>query len=97
MGLGARFTSRSLAHLSNIRARIASDRPLAAEFVRGRILQTIERLRTLPHLGRTGRRQGTREFVVAGLPYLIVYRVDIGDADEIVILAVRHQRMDRRD
>lgn len=93
MGLEARFTARSLAHLSNIRARIARDRPLAAEFVRGRILQTIELLRTLPHLGRTGRRQGTREIVVAGLPYLVVYRIDIGDADELVILAIRHQRM----
>lgn len=92
MGLDIRFTARSVAHLSNIRARIATDRPLAAEFVRGRILQTIELLGTLPHLGRTGRRQGTRELVVAGLPYVVVYRIDIGDADEIVILAVRHHR-----
>lgn len=88
MGLKARFTPRSLAHLANIREHIARDRPVAAELVRGRILSAIERLRRLPHLGTTGRHQGTRELVVAGLPCVVVYRVDIGDEDELVILRI---------
>jgi Plasmid stabilization system protein len=86
MGLSVRFTPRSLAQLGVLRDRIARDRPMAAELVRGRVLEAIKLLQTLPRLGSPGRRDGTRELVVAGLPCVVVYRVDIGDADEVVIL-----------
>ena len=90
-----RFTRRALAHLTNIRAWIAANRPQAAELVRGRILASIETLCQLPRLGHPGQRSGTRELTVTGLPYVIVYRVDIGDSDELVILGIFHVAQDR--
>jgi plasmid stabilization system protein ParE len=42
-----------------------------------------------------GRAQGTYEWVVVGLPYIIVYEVDQA-ADEVAIIAVFHGARDRR-
>jgi len=62
-----------------------------AELVDRHIAETINTLRSLPRLGRVGRRKGTRELGVAGLPYVIVYRIDITDkGDEVVILGIFH-------
>ena len=62
--------------LGAIVARIVADNPEAAERVATAILETIERLAEFPHLGRPGRRTGTRELVVVAFPiYLIVYRI----------------------
>jgi plasmid stabilization system protein ParE len=91
-----RFSSRSILHLCHIRSFIARGSVDVAEEVRRRILATIERLCLLPRLGREGRHSGTREMVVPGLPYIIVYRIDIGDADELVILGVFHGAENRR-
>lgn len=91
-----RFSPRAHLQLRQIRDYIARDRPDAAELVRGRIFATITNLRALPRLGRSGQRAGTRELLVAGLPYLIVYRLDIGDADELVILGIFHAAQQRR-
>jgi len=38
------------------------------------IREAVERLADFPHRGRPGRLEGTRELVVAGTPYLVVYR-----------------------
>lgn len=32
-------------------------------------------LLSFPHIGRLGKKQGTRELVLAPLPYLMVYRI----------------------
>jgi toxin ParE1/3/4 len=40
-----------------------------------KIYATIVGLRSLPHRGRTGREEGTRELVIVGLPYIVVYRI----------------------
>ena len=90
-----RFSTRSISQLSNIRTYIERRNPDAAELVRLRILATIERLQRLPRIGRTGRRPGTREQRVPGLPFVIVYRIDIGDDDELVVLGVFHTAQHR--
>ena len=90
-----RLSQRTASHLSEIRAFLARDNPEIAELVRLRIVATIDRLRKLPKLGHAGRKSGTRELRVAGLPFVVVYRVDIGDQDELVILAVFHAAQDR--
>lgn len=41
-------------------------------------------------LGPEGRVPGTREFVVVGLPYRIVYQ--LASPDEVIVLAVVHTR-----
>ena len=45
---------------------------------------------SFPMLGRIGRAEGTREFSVVGLPYLIVYA--IVSESEIDVLTVIHAR-----
>jgi len=37
--------------------------------------ESAESLRNLPNRGRLGRKAGTRELPVVGLPFIIVYRV----------------------
>ena len=39
------------------------------------VIEAVERLVDFPHRGRQGRREGTRELVISGLPYIVVYRV----------------------
>ena len=56
------------------------------------IYETIATLRSLPHRGRAGREEGTRELVIAHLPYIVVYRLK-GDAVEI--LHIYHGAQDR--
>jgi addiction module RelE/StbE family toxin len=77
----------ALDDLESIRAFIAHDNPAAAVRVHAAIRKAVDPLAELPHVGRPGRVDGTRELVLAGLPYVVVYRV----ADsQVRILAVIH-------
>ena len=66
---------------------VAAENPEAAAKVVACVESAVERLAKHPSSGRTGRRPGTRELVVPGIPFVIIYRVD--DA-EVVILRVYH-------
>jgi plasmid stabilization system protein ParE len=83
-----------LADLEGISSWIANDNPSAARGVVLRILDAIERLGEFPGLGHAGKVAGTREWVVRGLPYIIVCEVDMGLA-ELTVLAVFHGARDR--
>jgi toxin ParE1/3/4 len=87
-----RWLRESITDLGTIRAYIERDDARAAERVRLPIVETIRQLEHLPRLGHVGRRAGTRELGVSGLPYIIVYRID---RDELVILAIYHGRRER--
>lgn len=80
--------------LDRIHAWIAKDRPRAADSVIDRILASAERLGDLPYMGHVGRAPGTYEWVVTGLPYIVVYKID-DDANEVQITAVFHGAQDR--
>ncbi len=54
---------------------IASDNPAAAEIVDSLILSSVAGLTEHPLRGRPGRVAGTRELVIPGLPYIVVYAV----------------------
>ncbi|GGF55529.1 hypothetical protein GCM10007301_13970 [Azorhizobium oxalatiphilum] len=73
--------------LASIIAYIALDSPAAAETVIRRIIESAHKLTRFPDMGRMGRLPGTRELVVPGLPYLIVYQVT---PDMVTVLAVFH-------
>lgn len=74
-----------------IHARIATDNPKAARQVVQRIRSSASRLASFPASGRLGQVAGTRELVVPGLPYLVVYAVG---KDTVDILRVFHTAMD---
>jgi toxin ParE1/3/4 len=81
------WRGQALADLLALQAHIARDDPRAARRVARKIGAAVEQLERFPHIGRTGRVQGTRELVVAGTPYIVPYRIK---ADEVQILRVYH-------
>jgi plasmid stabilization system protein ParE len=85
-----RWSRQGSEQLVAIRGYIKEHNADAAERVRLRIVETVRLLSALPRLGHAGRKHGTREFAVPHLPYIIVYRVDIADEDEVVILGIFH-------
>ena len=80
--------------LERIYSWIAQDRPRAARRVIDRILNSIELLGLFPDLGHAGKLSGTHEWVVSGLPYIVVYTVD-RDPSEVAIIAVFHAAQNR--
>ncbi|MCB9528704.1 MAG: type II toxin-antitoxin system RelE/ParE family toxin [Myxococcales bacterium] len=86
-----RWSRRALVKLAEARARIAEDDAAAAERLARRVLEAADRLKDFPEIGRPGRR-GTRELVVVGTPYILVYRVE----DEAVTVAAFFHHARRR-
>ena len=64
------FDDRALADLEDIYHWIAQDSPRAAKAVVERIFASTELLASFPYMGRPGRDEGTREWVVPRLPYI---------------------------
>ena len=83
------FDERALVDLDNIFAWISQDKPAAAKAVVERIFRSVEQLANFPHMGRAGHEEGTHEWVVPRLPYIVVYEID-AERDEIVIVGVFH-------
>lgn len=66
---------------------IGMENPPAALTVCELIEKRVGQLAEHPFLGRSGRVESTRELVVAGTPFIVVYRVGKNQVD---ILAVLH-------
>lgn len=62
---------------------IAADNEPAADRVIERITAVAELLDAHPLIGRVGKEPETREFVVSGTPYVVIYRL-AGDEPEIL-------------
>ena len=63
--------------------RIAQENEAAAKRIASLVKSRIDTLEQFPEKGRPGRVPGTRELVLAGLPYILPYRVR-GNAVEIL-------------
>jgi toxin ParE1/3/4 len=87
------FDDRALGDLESIHQWIAQDSPRAAKAVVERIFASTELLASFPQMGRAGRDEGTREWVVPRLPYIVVYEVNEGQG-EVVVVAVFHGAQD---
>jgi len=81
------WTETALRHLAGIQAYIEQDKPEAAKDVAQAIRKAVAYLTAHPHLGRPGRKPGTRELIIAGTPFLVPYQVQ---GDRLTILAVLH-------
>lgn len=57
-----------------------------------RLYQAALSVRLFPKRGRIGQRAGTRELLVASLPYVIVYRTS---AEAVHIMRILHTSQDR--
>ena len=91
-----RYRLRAQLDLEHIYGYINQRSPRAATEVVARIRLAADRLGHLPYMGHTGRVRGTFEWVVVGLPYVIVYEIEEA-ADELAIIAVFHGAQNRDD
>ena len=73
-------------HLRAAYEYVARDSIAAADRLLQRIVSATEILEKYPNIGRTGRADRTRELVIAGTPFIVVYRI----TEEIQVLAVFH-------
>ncbi|MDN5881291.1 MAG: type II toxin-antitoxin system RelE/ParE family toxin [Nitrosospira sp.] len=71
-----------------LRRYIALDNSQAAQRVADKILECVRLLKEHPLLGKAGRIHSTRELVVTGTPFTIIY---LPQPDSITILRVFHQ------
>ena len=88
-----RWRLSAINDLTEIGDFISEKDPEAARAVVNRVLHSVERLASFPKSGRVGQVRGTRELVVPGLPYIVVYARD--DTD-VSIIGVFHGARDRR-
>jgi toxin ParE1/3/4 len=72
--------------------RSRSPRQSASRSIADIIYQRCGDLRMFPNRGRQGRVEGTRELVLAPLPFIVVYRVK---TDAVEIVRVYHGAQDR--
>ncbi|HEY5056641.1 MAG TPA: type II toxin-antitoxin system RelE/ParE family toxin [Acidobacteriaceae bacterium] len=89
------WTKQANSQLDGVYAYVSQDNPEAAEEQLELIGDAVENLADFPELGRIGRRDGTRELVITGTPYIVVYRLRLSS---VRVLAVMHgaQRWPRR-
>jgi len=80
------WTRRARRNLDDIAEYIAQDSPTAARRIVREISGQISRLSDYPRIGGAGRAEGTRELVVPGTPYIVIYRIN----QRVEILRVRH-------
>lgn len=88
------WSRRALARLAEIRQFVALDKPDAAARLASRIVSVVAALRTHPSLGRAGVEAGTRELVIGGTPYIVIYR---SGRRRITVLTVWHGAQKRID
>ncbi len=82
-----KWTYPAIKDLKDAADFIALDNPTAANRMSDRIREAVEYLIEHPNMGRIGRVQGTRELVISGTPFIVVYRIKI---PAIEILRVLH-------
>lgn len=85
-----RWTEGAAGNLDQVEEHIAQDNPAAAVATVKKILEAAQILTDYPTLGKRGRERGTRELIVAGLPYIIIYAVH---REELVVIRVLHASM----
>jgi toxin ParE1/3/4 len=90
-----RYTAQAREHIAAIYSYIRDRNPAAATQVVARIRLAAERLTEFPRMGHAGRIADTHEWVVRGLPYIIVYQHDAANPDEVLILGIFHGAQDR--
>jgi plasmid stabilization system protein ParE len=86
-----RWTTTAADDFAQVIERIRADNPAAAHRVAQTIYKGIALLGTLPHRGRVGKAENTKELVFPPWPYVVVYEIF---EDQVQVLRVRHASQD---
>jgi toxin ParE1/3/4 len=70
-----RWTAAAVGDLEHIADYLFEKTPEHAARLLRTIYDRVSGLETFPHRGRPGKKQGTRELVIAPLPYVVIYQV----------------------
>jgi toxin ParE1/3/4 len=84
-----RWTTDAADDLERICDYIAESRPESARRVAQSVVERIGTLETFPHLGRSGRVEGTREITFPPLPFIAIYEV-VEAEGEVFVLRILH-------
>jgi toxin ParE1/3/4 len=74
-GLKIQVTKPATADLKEIDNYIRQYNPGAALRMLSRVLEAIEYLATYPTMGRMGRVPNTRELIISGTPFIVIYQL----------------------
>jgi addiction module RelE/StbE family toxin len=86
-----RWTSAAADDLENIANYLFEKTPENAARLIREIYDAPSALKTFPNRGRVGKKEGTREFVMPSLPYVIVYQVR---RETVLIVRILHSAQD---
>jgi toxin ParE1/3/4 len=89
--MDVRWSPEAADDLERIITQVVQANPQAARRIADTVYQRCGDLRTFPNRGRQGRVAGTRELVLAPLPFIVVYRVR---ADVVEIVRIYHGAQD---
>jgi toxin ParE1/3/4 len=81
-----RWTPRAVADLEEISDYLAAASPQAWKHLLLRVERLTETILDFPLMGKAGLVPGTREFVLSGTPYILVFQLK---DDSVVIVSVR--------
>ncbi len=84
-----RWTTDAADDLERICDFIAESRPESARRVAQSVVERVGTLETFPHLGRSGRIEGTREIAFPPLPLIAIYEV-FETQGEVRVLRILH-------
>jgi len=85
-----RWTPRAVADLEEISDYMVAASPQAWEHLLPRLERLTQAILDFPLMGKAGIVPRTREFVLAGTPYILVFQLK---DDSVVIVSVRDGRM----
>jgi toxin ParE1/3/4 len=88
--LKLRWTPRAVADLEQIADYLLAVHPQSWDRLLTRVEETVDYLLHFPHMGKAGLVEGTREFVLSGTPYILVFRIK---HDVVQMVSVRDGRM----
>jgi toxin ParE1/3/4 len=86
-----RWTPKAAADLEAISGYLHTNHPSYAQRTVRTLYDAVLELRQFPSRGRIGNRPGTRELVVTGLPYIVIFRVT---EISVEILRIHHGAQD---
>ena len=87
-----RWTPAAAADFEYINDYLKDHHPRYRQPTMRKLYQAIRSLKALPHRGRPGREEGTREILFLPLPYVAVYRVTDRSVE---VVRIYHGAQDR--